>query len=295
MWPFKKKEPEKKIETEASKKGEVYVEGIKKVSVDKEYNYLVQLNLIEDGTILRRAPFGAKRYVDGANVYLINEKEGFKEPFPTNTQDYKDYTLKEVENRISQLQDKLDKVRNNKKIKNKRVTSEELDILTDIKRFKSYQLSHIRQGQGSYMVISQEQEGRPLYTFDMVGTFKLPVYKNTDHSLLYIPTESDIATAGELLKLNDDENGSKDNMIKLVTVIMAVVLGLAICAVGWIGYKTATLPVGLTDSLVSLTDSNTNLVNSMNTLVQEFGNFTQDIGLKPETPTVEPAGVQVNN
>ena len=173
----KKQKPEKKVETPQSKAGEVYVEAPTKVNVDKEYPYVVQLNDIEDNTVIRKEPFGAKRYIEGANVYLVNEKVGFKEPFPINTNDYKNYTLDEIEKKIKSLTQKLEKLRNNNS-KHKRVTSDELDVIKEIKKFKNYRRSHLFEGNGSYMIISAEHGGRPLYTFDRVGNFKLPVYKN---------------------------------------------------------------------------------------------------------------------
>ena len=86
---WKKNEPDRKISTPQSKDGEVFPEAAKKVNVSMEYPYLIQVNDIDDGTIIRRKPFGAKKYREGSNLYLLNEKEGFKEPVPTLKDDFK--------------------------------------------------------------------------------------------------------------------------------------------------------------------------------------------------------------
>src|SRR6056297_2251951 len=65
--------------------------------------YIIQLYDVEGTTIFERNPFGAKRYIEKANVFLVNEKIGFKEPFPTDGDDYKNYKLEECERRIKEL------------------------------------------------------------------------------------------------------------------------------------------------------------------------------------------------
>lgn len=290
MGIFNKKKPEKKVETRESKKGEVYVENPTKVNIDKDYPYIVQLNDIEDDTVIRRTPFGAKRYIDGANVWLVNEKIGFKEPFPSNNDDYMNYKLDEIESRLKSLNSNLEKLR--KKAKHK--TPEELDIIDEIKTFKSYRRSHLFKGRGGYMIISAEHGGRPLYTFDRKGNFKLPVYKNTDNSLLYTPSETDLATAGELLKLNDNENGIKDNSFKLITIGIIVILLLTVAVFGYLAYKTTQMPVELTDALTNLVNSNIDLTNKLNDGVQTLTNITSDLNPTKDVSVI-PKKVNVNN
>lgn len=294
MGIFSKQEKEKTVKTEESEKGDVFVENPTVVKIDKEYPYVVQLNDIEDNTVLRKAPFGARRYIDGANVWLLNEKAGFKEPFPNNTQEFKNYSVDEIDKKLASIKARLDKFRNNVKTK-KRVTSDELDLLEELKKFKNYKRSHIMQGNGSYMIISAEHGGRPLYTFDRVGNFKLPVFKNTDHSLLYIPTETDIATAGELLKLNDDENGIKDNTFKLVALGMVIILAVAVIGLGYLSYKTSQSPIELVDSLKALVDSNTIMSNKISESMDQLTNITSKIEISNADNIVNPGTVNINN
>ena len=285
---FTKKEKEKKVETEVTKKGETLMTDTPKVvDVKKDYPYIVQLNDVDGTTAFRKTPFGAKRWIDGANVWLVNEETGFKEPFPEDDDTYKQYKIAEIEAKLK----KIDKEINAQKKKTVD-TPLRLDLVQDKKVYLGYKKSLELQGKGSYMIVSEEHGGRPLYTFDRKGNFKLPVFKNTDYSLLYVPVEADIALAGDLLKLNFEKNGSGDNHIKLINIVLTVILVIALGAFLWFGYKVIDIPTETLSSLSKLTQSNAILTENM---VEWFNSLNQTIEVTNAAPIVTPGGVDVTN
>lgn len=284
---FSKKEKEKKVETDVTKKGEEpMIENVVKVNVDKEYLYIVQLNDVEGTTTVRKAPFGAKRYIDGANVYLVNEKIGFKEPFPEDSDEYKQYKIEELDDRIKAIEGRLD---DNKKKRLAR-TPEILDMIQDLKVMRGFKRSLELAGKGSYMQISQEHGGRPLYTFDRKGNFKLPVFKNTDYSLLYVPVEADIALAGDLLKLNEDANGNKDNMIKLANLALTILLIVGFLGLMYFVYETSQTPTVIVEGLADIVSVQAEIADKLQNVTGNFESFVP----AEKSPVVTPATTKVN-
>lgn len=294
---FNKTEKEKNVKTKESEAGEVMPEKVVQADINKEYPFVVQLCDIEDNTIIRRKPFGAKRHIDGANVYLVNEKVGFQEPFPRDTDEFKQYTLSQLDDKIETSESKLAKLRNpKKKTETKRTTAEELDLMHEIKLFKGYKRSLELSGKGSYMLIAGDYEGRPLYQFNRIGNFKVPVFTNIDYSLRYMPLEADLATAGELLKLNEEKNGNTDNTFKLTMIGLSVVLGLVIVAALYFNYKAVTLTPELAEAFVNVANSQASILDTLGEIVTDLQNVTQNVegDFNPDlNPT--PGSVNVNN
>ena len=266
-----------------------YVEEIKKVDVEKEYPYIIQLNDINDSTIVRRAPFGAKRDIQGANVFLVNEKIGFKEPLPENSDEYKQYKIDELEDIIEELEEKIETHRS----KNKAKTPEYLDWLVELKTMKGFKRSLELSGKGSYTIVSQEHGGRLLYSFDRKGNFKLPVFKNVDYSLLYVPNESDIQLASELIQENDKANGITDNTLKLANLAILVLLVLGFVALIYFIYKSSNMPEGLVDSLTELTTQQGLLTETLTDLFGSVENVAERLDVKTPLNTT-PSTVNVN-
>lgn len=293
---FTKTEPEKKVETETTKKGETPMpENPTSIDIAKEYPYVVQLNDIHDSTIIRRKPFGAKRYIEGANVYLVNEKVGFKEPFPENGDIYKQYKLEEIETIIDNIQNKLNTIKVNKRKNNKsNKTAEELDLEVDLKTYKGFKRSIELQGTGSYAINAEEYGGRILFTFDRKGNFKLPVFKNVDYSLLYIPNEADITLAGDLLKLNDQENGNKDNMLKLANVVVLVLMVIGFIALLYFIYKTASIPQVFVEGMPSIIEGLNDLTQNLESLTDKF-NESINVEAPDIDSKINPSTINVNN
>lgn len=295
---FKKEEKEKKVETDITKKGQdPMIENVVKVDVEKEYPYIIKLYDVDGTTAIEKNPFGAKRYIDGANVWLVNEKMGFKEPIPEDNDDYKNYKLEEVHIKIKDIEDRLKLLNDNKKkktIKTINKSPEELDLLTDMKILKGYARSLDVQGRGSYMIISQPHGGRPLYSFFRKGNFKLPVFTNTDLSLLYVPNETNIATAGDLLQLNEDKNGNKDNSVKLATLGMFVLTAIVLLVLIYFLYKSAALPTDFIDGFKAITENMNQVTNNMDSLVDKLNN---SVTVQPQTitPQINPSTTTINN
>jgi hypothetical protein len=257
-----------------------------------EHPYIIQLYDVEGTTIFERSPFGAKRYIEKANVYLFNEKVGFKEPFPTNSDEFKNYRIDEAERRIRELTNQLNSLRNHNKSSH-RITAEELDLTNAIKTFKNFKRSLELQGEGSYMTVSTS--GKPIYSFFRKGNFKLPLFNNVDTSLRYVPNEAAIAEASELLKLNDDKNGKNDHMHKVINIILSVVLLLGVIGLAIILYKAGTMPEAMVNSMTQLADSNTQLAEKFSHNLDKIQNVTDRLTRSSPRPSVIPAQVNVTN
>lgn len=86
------KTEEENIETVENKDGK-----LEKVKTSGEYPITVELWDIWGTTSKKATRFGAKRYIEKGNVFLVNEKRGFKAPFPQENEDYKQFTVSWLE------------------------------------------------------------------------------------------------------------------------------------------------------------------------------------------------------
>ena len=233
--------------------------------------------------------------MDGANVYLLNEKLGFKEPFPRDTDEFKQYTVSQLENKINNAEKKIARLRKAKDGATKRITSEELDLMQEIKQYKGFIRSLELLGKGSYMIIGGDYGGRPIYQFNRVGTFKIPVFTNIDYSLRYMPLESDLATAGELLKLNEDKNGISDNTFKLTMIGLAAILGICIIAVIYFNYLAIQINPEMGEVFLRMAESQVKLSDMLGQIVIDLNNVTGTF--VPSNPDIipTPGVVNVNN
>ncbi len=233
MLKNKKKEEKKNkenIDTTVKEEEVDSIANVKSVKISDDFQYVIELYDIWGSNTKRLPRFGAKRLIEGGNVYLFNKDKEFKEPMPQDTDEYKQYSLEKIEEELEDLEDKKDNTKNVSDLK---------DIEQDIKHLERHKSSIELQGTGSYIIFDEDSKGgKPIISFDRVGNFKLPIYKNIDKSLLYTPNEANIAEASDLLKENLDKNGNNDNGIKLVTLALIAFLLIAICTFGYMTYKT---------------------------------------------------------
>lgn len=208
------------------------------------FGYDIELYDVWDTTSRRIPSFGANRVIEGDNVYLYNPKNGFKVPFPENSEEYKQYIESELDEVIKNTETKIKKVKDNK------LGLSLKDLNKDLRIYKNYKRSLELQGRGSYMIINSN--GRPLFMFDRIGNLKMPLFKNVDRSLIYTPTEQKTQETVQLLKENQEKNGEKE-MLKLSNYVVLLLMVLALCFIIWMGYKMSHLPVDVTTNLADTT------------------------------------------
>lgn len=293
MWnPFKKKDKEKEVKTEATKDGkEPMIPAVEPLKTKDDYPFVIQLFDIFGSSSKEVEPFAAKREIIEGNVYLVNEKFGFKERFPEDNDIYKEQKLDELNKQIQSLQDKI-ALSNGKEI-----TPEVLDMRSDLRQFKAWKKSLELQGKGSYVIYTSNGAGsRPKFSFDRKGNFKFPIFKDIDHSLLRVPTEAQITTASELLLENEKKNGKPDNFNKLLAFGLVIVLTLAVCVMGFFMWKMADEPSDVSLALVNLSQSLEVIAQDMHQSSINFQNSTSNINdlidrveLKDKPPQVTPA------
>jgi len=197
-------------------------------------------------------PIKVNRTIQNGNVWLINEKIGFKEPQPENNSEYKNYLSKELEEKIT----KLEKQR--KEVMNKKMSETKLslkDLEQELIFYKGFLRSLELQEEGSYLNISRLSDGRlPYYRFLRKGNFKLPVFFGIETGLLRVPNEFSIREAGDLLK----ENVEKNNPEKFLLVgrwLMMILLLAAFLFVVYIGYKSNSSVGVCSEAFVNISDS----------------------------------------
>lgn len=239
--------------------------------------YDIELWDVWDTTSQRKPVFQAKRIIENNNVYLFSQNPYFKEMFPENSEEYKQYKLDELDERIASIEKSI-----------KQVNAGKLDwSLKDLKKelriTKGYKRSLELQGRGSYMVLNSN--GRRMFMFDRIGNLKMPLYKNVDRSLIYTPTEQKTQEVIQLLKENKDKNG-QEQMIKLSTYGILILMLLTLCFMIFIGYKMSNLPLDVTDNLASIGNALAEVTKDLNNVSSSINYIAETSG---ETiPKVEP-------
>ena len=229
------------VETVENKDGK-----LEQVKTAGEYPFTVELWDNWGTTSKKSARFGAKRYIEKGNVFLVNEKRGFKVPFPQENDDYKQYTVTWLEDEIAELEKKVQDAAT------KKSDISLLDSKEDIRKLKGYlrslTLDLENYNHGSYMTL--DVDGRPLFMFDRVGNYKLPVFKNIDTSTLYIPSEIEIEEASDLLKENDEKN--KVRLINIAQSVFLALLVILILVAMYFAYQSATINPEVTSAMVDI-------------------------------------------
>ena len=201
------------------------------VKSEKEFPYDVKICDIWGTTSKDQVKFPVQRRIIDSNVYLFNQKYGFKEPIPEDNDDFKDYKLEEVETQLKKLE---------KKVNDRKSTDNKKGLRQQIRRLKGIKSSIQLQGRGSYMRL--DENGRPYFEFDRVGNFKMPVYKNIDKSLLKTPDEAKIKLGSELIKENEEKNGDPNKGVKLLNIVITILLVISLCTCLYFNYKAIDVP-----------------------------------------------------
>lgn len=245
------------------------------------YGYNIELYDVWDTTSKRLKPFGANRIIEDNNVYLFNPQNGFKEPFPENSDDFKAYKLEELDKSISVTTKNIDNIKKGKSDRSLK------DEIKELRMLKNYKRSIELQGRGSYMIL--DATGKPTFMFDRVGNIKMPLFKNVDRSLIYTPTELKTKEITQLLKENEEKNG-EERRVKLSTYAAAVILFLVAIAFVYFTYKTNQLPSEFVDALVAIANNYESVSQGLNSLNESVTNIASqqspDLSINPTTNTV---------
>lgn len=244
--------------------------------ISTQFEYDVELYDVWDTTSKRLPIFGANRIIEDNNVYLYNPKTGFKELFPENSEEYKQYTLDNLDNLIKNIEKKIKSVVSGKTEHSLRDLKKELRIHNNYKR--SLQL----QGRGSYMILTST--GRPLFMFDRVGNLKMPLFKNVDRSLIYTPTEQKTQEVVQLLKENESKNGEQKRLT-LSTYALIFILVMAVLGTIFIAYKTAGLDPEVVKTLAEIGINFAEGAKDLNSANSILFNITENIQVNPDLIT----------
>lgn len=248
-------------------------------SASNSFEYDVELYDVWDTTSKRLPIFGANRIIEDNNVYLFNPKTGFKELFPENSEEFKQYTLDTLNILIKNIEKKISQVVSGKKEYSLR------DLKKDLRIHNNYKRSLELQGRGSYMILSAT--GRPMFMFDRVGNVKMPLFKNVDRSLIYTPTEQKTQEVVQLLKENDEKNGEQKRLT-LSTYALLLLLVMAVIGTLFIAYKTAGLDAEVITTLAEIGVNFAEGAKDLNSANTIMFNITENIQVKPDliiTPT----------
>lgn len=251
----------------------------KKISTNSAYEYTIELYDVWDTTSKRLPAFGANRIVEGNTSYLFNEQKGFKEPFPENSEEFKEFTIEETTSKIKELEKRIKQLE-----QNNNSSSSIRDIKRQLRIFRGYKRSLELKGIGSFMILNEF--GKPTFMFDRVGDVKLPLYKNVEKSTLYIPSELKTKNSTKLLKENDEKNG-KETTVKLATYALILLLVLLTLGYLWFGYKAMTLPVDVADTMSRVADAMLNIDKSLNNIESNI-NITNvsEVNTNPNVNTI---------
>lgn len=254
---FKKKE----VKTDEQFHKDFEVKEKKKVNSGSTFEYSIEVYDVWDTTSKRITPFGANRIVEGNSSFLYNEQKGFKEPFPENTAEFQEYDKDQIDEKIIELENKIKTI--NKSNSNQGTK----DYKKQLRIFRGYKRSIELRGNGSFMILNSD--GVPTFMFDRIGNVKLPIYKNVDRSTLYIPSELKTKNVTKIMKDNDEKNGN-EQMVKISTYVVLVLLLLSLVFMFYMGYKMQKLPLDVAQVLSVVAENMESIGKSLNTLESEL-------------------------
>lgn len=234
----------------------------KKINLSKGFEYSIEIYDVWDTTSKRIPSFGANRIIKDNRSFLFNELKQFEEPFPENTEEYREYEVEQLDEKIKIIENKLREIE-----KGKNVHASASDLKRELRIYRGYKRSIQLRGNGSFMILNAE--GVPTFQFDRIGNIKLPLYKNVDRSTIYIPSELKTKNITKILRDNDEKNG-QEQIIKLSTYALLLLLVLLVCIMGFMAYKMMGLPVDVADLLVRVADNMQTISQSLNTLESEI-------------------------
>jgi len=291
----KKFESKKDKELNKLKQVEAYQMTVKK---DRPYKAYVVVNLV-NGTLTEEiAVLGAEiGYKNEQPVLRVKDKEEniiFEEPKPDAVDEFNFTDKDTVKKQIEDCEKALKNIQS-------RTKSEvdglyESDWLEQLRYWKARE-THINLGEkGSYMKI---RNGAPHYEFDLVGYFKIPVYRYTSKSTISIPPLGKIITGQVLMKkLRDEVNADQRDAQKLMNTIYGILLFIAVIGSLILMYNAGKTDAIMAENFKEATGSLADLINNsakfdalstkLDAINQTLSNTTTDlVPTKDITTTVK--------
>jgi len=237
------------------------------VSIRKtDYRAYVVINLI-NGTLTEEiAVLGAEiGYKDEQPVLRVKDKDQkiiFEEPKPDAVDEFNYVDPDTVDQKIDDCKDALKLIQSGTQKEHEGLY--ESDWLQEYRKWTSKK-AHIQLGEkGSYMKI---RNGAPHYEFDLVGYFKIPVYRYTSKSAISIPPLGKIVTGMVLMKkINDEINSDQKDAQKLMNTIYGILIAIALIGSLILMYHSGQVDVQMSESFASATKNVAALINQSNEL-----------------------------
>ena len=223
-----------KIQQQVQKKQEE-VKTKETVKKSGEFDFRVELYDVFGGITKKASTIEVINYRENGNLYLYNAKLKFKEVKPETTEDFKLYSIAEIDTQLDKLNTEL------KEIKDKKSNSNQKDILFTMRIFQGYKRSLVNMGEGSFCHIDDDKNGgRITYRFLRVGNYKLPMFTNVETNTILVLSESKIAEASTLIDENEKKNGK--SQIPMITVVIIIILCLLVVVFIYAIYKASSMP-----------------------------------------------------
>lgn len=260
----------------------------------REFKAYVVVNLVNGTLCEELAVLGAEvGYKNEQPVLRVKDKEEniiFEEPKPDAVDEF-NYTDKEtVEKEISKCKTAIKEIQSGtKKSKEGLYESDWLETL----RYWEARKTHILLGEkGSYMKI---RNGVPHYEFDLIGYFKIPVYRYTSKSTISIPPLGKIITGQVLMKkISDEINADGKDAQKLLNTIYGLLILVALIGSIFLLYKSGQVDAVLSErldnivkNLAGFIDNENQLNNIENKIDYVAETINQTLNQTPEPPTRE--------
>jgi uncharacterized small protein (DUF1192 family) len=207
-----------------------------------KFDFKVELYIPFSGIMKRTRTIEVINYRENGNLYLFNEKLKFKEIKPEVTEDFKLYTVAEIDILLDNLNNEL------KEIKAKKSNLNQKDILFTMRTLRGYKRSLINQGEGSFTFIDDDVNGgRITYRYLCVGNYKLPMFACVETNTILVLSESKIAEASTLLDENEKKNGK--SQVTLISIVLVIILCVLVIVFIYAIYKASSMPDVCTTNL----------------------------------------------
>jgi uncharacterized small protein (DUF1192 family) len=207
-----------------------------------QFDFKVELYDVFGGITKKATTIEVINYRENGNLYLYNEKLKFKEIKPETTEDFKLYSIAEIDTQIDKLNNELSK------IKNKESNNNQKDILFTMRVLNGYKRSLVNMGEGSFCHIDDDKNGgRITYRFLRVGNYKLPMFTNIETNTILVLSESKIAEASTLLDENEKKNGK--SQVTLISIVLIIILCVLVIVFIYAIYKASSMPDVCTTNL----------------------------------------------
>lgn len=243
----------------------------KSINTTSTFQYEIELYDVLDSMHIRRPAFGANSVYEGNNRYLVNEKLKFKEPFPSSDPEYKKYTILEIDKKLKAIDARKEKAA--KGLIDDSIKDLEVQALALKRHRRSLEI----QGDAQYSIINGSS-GKPLFTFDRVGAYKVPVAKNADSALVYRPTETRTSYVQMLIKDNEEKNGEEKrlNIGTYGLIILLILLVIVMLFLIWKMYQapgqSAELLMNVSNNLVDVTKDLNTFTDSVIDMAKNYAN-----------------------